>query len=447
MMLLAGVPRANLVALVAWERDDGGDRMRILHWERRLGLGGDFRPSRKLVGTAIEHGSSVVHVWNAERAGESTYTMSDNVDWAFCTPIVGEACAGWGVYVAGRSEADRSPGFAQSGNGDSTITSTGPIDLRGDLKFTELVASTVGALRGVQALQRRQATLSQFFAPAVFRAMGTDRSEAVLQPRETEVTVLFCDLRGFSRHSERSADKLLPLLERVSQALGVMTHQILDHGGVLGDFQGDAAMGFWGWPLAQPDKVPRACQAALTICNQFQSASQDAEHSLAGFRVGIGMATGRAVAGRIGTEDQVKVTVFGPVVNLASRLEGMTKRCRAAILIDGATAERVRREVSPDIARLRRVARVRPYGMDAVVDVHELLPPAEWPEALSDLALQRYGEALLQFEAGHLHEALSLLDGQLQADPVANFLAAAINELGSTLPTDFDGVIRLTSKE
>ena len=142
--------------------------------------------------------------------------------------------------------------------------------------------------------------------------------------------MLFCDLRGFSRHSERSAEDLLGLLNRVSQALGVTTHEIREQGGVLGDFHGDAAMGFWGWPLAQPDAAVRACLAALAIRAEFAATAQRPDDPLADFRVGIGIATGRAVAGKIGTVDQVKVTVFGPVVNLASRLEGMTKTAARA---------------------------------------------------------------------------------------------------------------------
>jgi len=82
----------------------------------------------------------------------------------------------------------------------------------------------------------------------------------------------------------------------------------------VGDFQGDAAMGFWGWPLRQPDAVLRTCRAALAVRAEFEATE--------GFHAGIGVATGPAVAGKIGTVDQVKVTVFGPVVNLASRLEG-----------------------------------------------------------------------------------------------------------------------------
>ena len=158
---------------------------------------------------------------------------------------------------------------------------------------------------------------------------------------------MFCDLRGFSRHSEQSAEDLLGLLNRVSQALGVTTHQIREQGGVLGDFHGDAAMGFWGWPLPQPDAAVRACLAALAIRAEFAETASRRDDPLADFRVGIGIATGRAVAGKIGTVDQVKVTVFGPVVNLASRLEGMTKILHAPILIDERTAIVVRNQLSP----------------------------------------------------------------------------------------------------
>ncbi|MBS0208420.1 MAG: adenylate/guanylate cyclase domain-containing protein [Planctomycetes bacterium] len=445
MMLMAGIPRASMVALVQWQHHDGDDRVHVLHWERRLGFSGDFRPSHKLVTAAVGHGHSVLHIWNAApHAGDATYTMSDNVDWAFCTPMESEACPGWAVYVGGRNEVERTP--LTPALGGSGTGSVGPIDLRGDLKFTELVASTFSALQQVQLLQRRQATLSQFFAPAVFQAFGSARPDVVLQPRETEVTVLFCDLRGFSLHSERMAGNLMALLERVSDALGVMTHEILDHGGVLGDFQGDAAMGFWGWPLAQADKVPRACRAALAINDVFQKAAHQADQSLADFRVGIGMATGRAVAGRIGTEDQVKVTVFGPVVNLASRLEGMTKLCRAPILLDGPTAEIVRQQLPAGAARLRRVATIRPYGMYARVEVSELLPPAGTADVPGDDDLQSYAAALSAFEQGQWSAALEQLEPLAARDGVAAFLRSTILGMGGAPAPGFDGVISLETK-
>ncbi|MFO1022404.1 MAG: adenylate/guanylate cyclase domain-containing protein [Planctomycetales bacterium] len=83
-------------------------------------------------------------------------------------------------------------------------------------------------------------------------------------------------------------------------------------------------------------------------------------HPLQDFRVGIGLAQGKAVAGKIGTQDHVKVTVFGPVVNLASRLEGMTKQLRVPILIDETMARVVRERMSPDQARCASWPRFSP---------------------------------------------------------------------------------------
>ncbi|HEX4131202.1 MAG TPA: adenylate/guanylate cyclase domain-containing protein [Pirellulales bacterium] len=458
-MLLSGMPRANTVALVVCEAHgpEGHDSLghgascttRVLHWDRRLGTGGEFRASHRLVAAAVGRGQSVLHVWGKSQAADPTYTMAENMDWAFCTPLRGEACAGWAVYVGGKLAAEdfrslRSERDPQ--RDDPQRDEAEPGDLREDVKFTELVASTISSLRDVQLLQRRQSTLSQFFAPAVFEAMAAEKPEVVLAPRETEVTVLFCDLRGFTRHTERSADNLMGLLERVSKALGVMTHHILDQGGVFGDFQGDAAMGFWGWPLAQPDKVERACLAALAIRREFESAAKQPGHPLADFRMGIGLATGRAVAGRIGTTDQVKVTVFGPVVNRASRLEALTKVLQTPTLLDEATAKIFNSQVESDVARLRRLATVRPYGMESPVEVSELLPAAaEYPD-LSDADLKTYEQALDAFNAGRWSEALELLHQVPAKDRVKDFLTIYIVEHGRTPPADFNGVIPLASK-
>ncbi len=293
-------------------------------------IGSDFQPSQGLILESLRQRQSVLHVWRgAETSSPDSFTESENYDWAFCTPVVGKASSGWALYMAGRFNVEHI-GLARSSD---------PTDLREDVKFTELVAAMLSSLRQMRLLEHRHATLSQFFSPVVLETLAVEDPEVVLAPRETEVSVLFCDLRGFSRESERHADHLLGLLQRVSKALGVMTRYIREQGGVVGDFQGDAAMGFWGWPLQQKDAVLRTCRAALAIRAEFEAT--------AGFHAGIGVATGRAVAGKIGTTDQVKVTVFGPVVNLASRLESMTKILRAPILLDEATARAVRRPGSP----------------------------------------------------------------------------------------------------
>lgn len=437
-MLLAGIGRASAVAIVAVDDRHGQSPVRILHWDRRLASNAEFQPSQRLILEAVRRKDSVLHVWGPGReATSSQFTLSANVDWAFCTPVLGEACRGWGIYVAGQLGVGIGvgPGAAD------------PADLREDLKFTELVGNTLSSLRQAQMMQRRQAALGSFFAPQVLEALSGEDPEVVLKPRETEVSVLFCDLRGFSREAERNAGDLLALLDRVSKALGVMTHHILEQGGVFGDFQGDAAMGFWGWPLSHPDAIERACLAALAIRVEFEAAARQPNHPLADFRMGIGLATGRAVAGRIGTTDQVKVTVFGPVVNLASRLEGMTKILHAPILLDNATARAVREQVPPESARCRRIAVVKPYGLTSAVEVSELLPPVKDYPDLTDEHIRSYEAALDAFLAGDWSEAVERLHEVPAKDRVKDFLTIFIAQHNRTPPPGWNGVIPLLSKD
>jgi adenylate cyclase len=435
----------------------------ILHWDRRTLAGGEFRPSERLIRQAVQAGESTVYVWsgNQPRAG-GEFTVSEGIDWAFCVPLAGRASAGWALYVTGNFAADlASQAFPGQPEPDAEA-------LRDDVKFAELTAATMSALRESHHLARRQATLSQFFSPVVLEALAQESlaqpdADDVLAPREADVTVLFCDLRGFTEHSERAAGDLAELLARVSKALGVMTHFILEEGGVIGDFHGDAAMGFWGWPLAQPDAVERACRAALGIRAAFGKVGPsrregpdsvettrlppvpDGVRDLQ-FRVGIGIASGRAFAGKIGSTDQVKVTVFGPVVNLASRLETMTKQLRASILIDPPTAAVLRTSVPASVARVRKLAKVRPAGLTAPLEVSELLPPASVHPELSDAHIAAYESSLAALQQGDWNEALRRLHLVPPDDQAKDFLTVFIAANNRTPPPNWDGSIPLDGK-
>ncbi len=418
--------------------DSATSNVEVLHWDCRSITGHKFAPSSNLVRSATESRESVLHVWNRSIEAGHSYTQSENVDWAFCTPVLSDACPGWAIYVAGDFASTDS--FGPNGKGEEADA------LQDDLKFAELTATTLGALRQVRALQRRQDGLRNFFAPVVLEALAGTDPDKVLAPRETEVSILFCDLRGFSKQSEDSSDKLLELLQRVSDALGVMTHHILNSGGVVGDFHGDAAMGFWGWPIASDLSMQAACEAALAICDQFERAAAQPDHPLADFRAGLGIASGSAVAGRIGTTDQVKVTVFGPVVNLASRLEAMTKQLQASILMDEPTADWIRANVSRDILRVRRVAKVLPYGMQTPLVVSELLAPAGPASILTDEHILAYEQALEHFLVGQWTDAFRLLHQVPAEDRVKDFLTVYIAQHRRTAPPDWRGVIELPSK-
>ena len=433
-LLLRGVVHAEAVAVISAAK---GEPPRVLHWERRRETDGEPSISRRLVVEALENRrSSVLHRWEADDEQDTLHTMAPGFDWAFCTPVPGLLNGPAGLYVAGRMGKTFVPGTTLSDQGE----------LEADVKFTELVAEIISAVWRARRLERQKAGLRQFFAPPVLSALGDHLDTSLLEPRECDVTVMFCDLRGFSQRMENHANDLIGLLERVSRALGVMTQQILQHGGVTGDFQGDATLGFWGWPFASPDAAVQAARAALGIRAAFSKAAAQKTNPLADFAMGIGLAHGRAVAGKIGTAEQVKVTVFGPVVNLASRLEGMTKQLRVPILLDAPTAHLVRQRMPTAEGRTRRLARVLPYGMETTVDVFELVPPVEESPGLTDSLLIEFEEGVTAFIEGRWEDAYRALHAMPAADRAQDFLLQQITARGRVAPPDWDGVVRLPSK-
>lgn len=447
-LLLAGIAPAEAAAIV---RVEPNSEVHILHGDRRRETAGAFRPSARLIVDALTHrGQSVLHVWESTEQEQSSrqpeFTATADFDWAFCTPVPGPPGEKLGLYLAGSFDrvgwaVPTMPAMKSEDGGHSP-----PYELQADVKFTELVAEIVGSVRKLNHLERQQAGLRQFFPPVILSALEDDTDLALLAPRETDVVVMFCDLRGFSRHAEVSRGDLSGLLDRVSRALGVVTQHILEQGGVIGDFQGDAAMGFWGWPVAADDVPLRACRAALGIRKAFAATAGQPGHPLADFEVGIGLARGRAVAGKIGTHDHVKVTVFGPVVNLASRLEGMTKQLRVPILLDESLATIARDNMPAAEGRLRRLAKVLPFGMDTPVLVSELLPSeADAPE-LTAAHLAAYEDAVSHFIAGRWEEAYRALRTLPPGDRAQDFLSLPIAQHNRVAPPDWTGVVRLPSK-
>lgn len=429
-LLLEALPRAEAAATVRFDNTDDlqtGKRPTI-RWESRNDEAGCFSPSLRLVRSACEKKKGVLHMWSSD-AAQQNFTMTGNLDWAICTPIYSRVGEKWCLYVAGKSQVVLNPQ-----------------DLRSDLRFTELMAQFIGSVRQVRQLERVQAGMSQFFSPAVAESISGEFNQALLAPKISDVTVMFCDVRGFSKMTEDSAMNLFPLLSRVSEALGTMTRSIAKYEGVIADFQGDAALGFWGWPVALDDGALPACSAALAIHECFCRAKSDPQHSLYGFRIGIGLAHGRAIAGMIGTEEQSKVGVFGPVVNLGSRLEGMTKQFKTSILMDEATAKFVREGMPPNEARCRRLGTIRPSGMDAAVVVSELLPPqGEW-SSLSDADIDRFESAVELVAAGNWTQARDLFGQMPTGDGSTKFYLDLLARHDFQPPPDWTGTVILTNK-
>jgi adenylate cyclase len=434
-VLLDGIPQARFAGVVSAGPAGSGEPE--VGFSRQECLDpGELHYSRRLVAAALcEQKQGVLCRWNTAAAGEgSSYTVSATHDWALCVPLPDDAPLAHGLYVAGRFEA---PVLSQT---DSAVTR----ELKGNLKFAELVADIFGSLRKLRDLQTRHALFGRFLPRPVLAELarrGADLNE-VLRRRKTPVTVLFCDLRGSCLAVEGGSGDLEGTWSRVSDALDIMTSNIVDQDGVVGDFQGDAAMGFWGWPHAPANAAERAARAALQIQRDFARA-RDRGQQVGQFLYGIGIASGEAIAGKLGTYDQFKVGAFGPVVNLASRLEGMTKLFHVPILVDEATAAQLG-SVLPRLGRTRRVARVRPAGMTVELTVSELLPLETDPGALPEQARLSYERALECVQTGQWSEALRRLK-MAKEDGAATFLRDWV-ERQRQPPEGWNGVIVLDSK-
>ena len=418
------------------------DAIQIIQWDRRGLDSGDFQPSATLIRQAIQSGETILHIWNQRRRSQSEYTYDYENDWAFVSPISSEASPGWGIYVTGTNY----------GNGGSAIDiGSEEVDLQGDIKFCELVGSTLRNLLLVRQLERQRSSLRAFFSPIVMQAFEGRDPEEVLSPRKCDVSVLFCDLRGFSKTSEKMADNLLELLAQVSEALGITTSRILDHGGVIGDFHGDAAMGFWGWPLESADPFESAVEAvaaALEIQNDVANKARlnsqiDQTNVATGFQIGMGIASGESVAGKIGTRDQVKVTAFGPVVNMAARLEGMTRLLGSSILTDDETVRRINLGYpATEKPTTRSLGLFQPYGMESSQEVFQVIPAGV--HTVDDLKL--WDSALEKFQSGDWELATTELLNLPPTDSARRFMSTFIDQHKRVPPDGWTGVVQLHSK-
>ena len=449
-LLLEGVPRADAAAVVQYdvpkpgeapaEEDDGatlsdvGPSLTSEPSMMRVATADDydgrFRPSRRLIMSALLRRESIVHLWSGDDGGGDDgpqFTVSDDLDWAFCAPLLSPSCRGWCLYVSGIADGD-----------------IDEKELGGDLRFAELMAHFIGAVRQMRTLQEQQTQLSSFFSPKVMESLTGENAHMALVPDEREVSILFCDVQGFSRKSEQFKDDLHQLLTCMKEALTVMTGAILEADGTIADFQGDAALAFWGWPVALEEGPVPACRAALAIQKEF---TRPEEHGnlLEGFKVGLGVSHGNAIAGQIGTPKQAKVGVFGPVVNQGARLESMTRQYNVGICIDEVTADFCRRFLKPEEGRLRRLARVQPKGMDVAITVTELMGPVGTPGSPTNEHVATFETAVDAVISGEWDKAREILGGLENEGPI-EFLLMRMSEHDNQPPADWDGVFRLQKK-
>ena len=218
------------------------------------------------------------------------------------------------------------------------------------------------SLREKEMIKR---AFTRYVAREVVEEILKDPENLVLTGERRQVTVLFCDVRGFTPMSERLSPEEVVLL--LNDFYNLMIETTFKYDGTLDKFLGDAVMAVFGAPMAHPDHSARAIRTALAMQEGITGLNeQRAREGKEPISVGIGVSAGEAVAGTVGTEDRMEYTVIGDSVNLAARLESNAKP--GQILISQRTYERVR-----DLVESRPLGRIRVKGKEEEVEVYEVL--------------------------------------------------------------------------
>ena len=260
--------------------------------------------------------------------------------------------------------------------------------------------------------RRIRTIFSHYVSPEVVSRI-VDRGEDALRGEQRELSVMFTDLRGFTSLSEGlTPEKVVSLLNRYFTP---MTALVRNSGGTLDKFIGDALMAFWNAPLDVPDHPERAVRTALDMLEELKTFNLGlvADTGIT-LRMGVGIHTGLAAVGNMGSDDLTSYTAVGDTVNLASRLEGLCSRYGVSLAVSGETASRCGAElVRQHMVRLRVKGRAEP------VDVYTLMSPEQAVERATELAAWEEATALYHLaverrDTGLLTQAAQAFD-DLQA--------------------------------
>ncbi len=251
-------------------------------------------------------------------------------------------------------------------------------------------------------VRRGQALVSRFgeyVAPELVAEMAEDPAQYSMEGESRELTVMFVDVRGFTTISEGLSPR--QLREYINLYLTAMSEEIRDrHRGTLDKYIGDAVMAFWGAPVHCADHASRAVATALAMQATAERLSQDfVQRGWPALKIGIGLNSGTMHVGDMGSAIRRAYTVMGDAVNLASRLEGITKVYGAGIVCGALTRaeapEFAWREL--DLVRVKGkqepVAIFEPLGLDAELDAAARGALAQWHEALALVRAQQWDAA------------------------------------------------------
>ncbi len=294
-----------------------------------------------------------------------------------------------------------------------------------------------------------QETFGRYIDPRIVESLIDQRGLAVTEGQRRVMTVMFCDMKGFTRLSEGMTPQ--GLVKVMNRYLSTMSEPIRNNRGIIDKYIGDAIMAYWGPPFIDTaDQARLASLAAIEMVGRIENLRRDLPELLgvraipADCDLRIGIATGEALVGSIGSEFMMSYTVMGDTVNLASRLEAANKLYGTHTLV----AEETVRKAGADI-EFREVDRLIVAGQTQAQVVFELMGRKDELTANQDLLRNRYAEGLMNYRAGRWDEARAAFKAALDAVPgdgPSTALLSRIEGLQKNPPAGWDGAWHMDGK-
>ena len=220
--------------------------------------------------------------------------------------------------------------------------------------------------------QEVRGAFGRYLSPVLVEQLANDPTMLRLGGEMRQVTVLFCDIRGFTRISEQLApEELTQLLNRF---LTPLTEVILNEQGTIDKYMGDCIMAFWNAPVNVPHHEDHACRAALQMLEALEHLNRSLQHEAKGsgrtahaLKMGIGVNSGSVLAGNLGSEQRFDYSILGDSVNLASRLEGQSKTYGVEILISEGTFSKTSGLAALELDLVQVVGKTEPVRIFTLV--------------------------------------------------------------------------------
>ena len=297
----------------------------------------------------------------------------------------------------------------------------------------------------VESRAKRQITglFGQYVPPELVDEMSSDPQAFTMEGESREMSVLFTDVRNFTTIAEGLDPRQLSQL--MNEFLTPLTRVIYRHRGTIDKYIGDCIMAFWGAPMQDPAHARNALVAGLEMHRVLSElAPEFSRRGWPEIRIGVGINTGRMSVGNMGSEVRVAYTVLGDAVNLASRLEGLTKQYGVGMIVGDTTKALV-----PDVL-YRELDRVIVKGRDEPVTIYEPLgvPGQVEQSALDESRL--WSQALRQYRSRDWDMAELQLLQLMKANPSRPLYKIFLERIDiyrkSPPPEDWDGAYRFETK-